>query len=282
MRGSFFWRNRIALTSGLLLLFSAHLISTGVRPEGLAGRPAAVLMEILRPMQLATTRMARGATALIGDYFFLVGVRRENARLREELARLGTERVRLAELELENRRLAELLELKDALGLKAVAATVIGSDATGLARTLVLGQGRNRGLKPGMAVLCNQGVVGKLISASPDAARVLLIDDHNSALDAFDQRSRARGIVAGQLEGGLTMKYVERKEDVARGDAVITSGLDGIFPRGLLIGRVSRVVRQGPGLFINVEVAPAVDFRLLEQVLVVTQQPPRITVESKS
>lgn len=281
MKGSFWWRNRVALLSGLLLLFSAHLVSIGVRPDGLLGGPAAVLMELVRPLQLAAAGTTRAATALARDYLLLVGVRRDNARLRKELAGLSTLRVRLAEAELENRRLAELVELKDALGLKAVAASVIGSDATGLARTLVLGQGRKRGLKSGMAVLCNQGVVGKLIATSPDAARVLLIDDHNSALDAFDQRSRARGIVAGQLDGGLTMKYVERKEEVALGDAVITSGLDGIFPRGLLIGRISRVERRGPGLFVNVEVAPAVDFRRLEQVLVVTEQPPRLTDQNK-
>ena len=87
-----------------------------------------------------------------------------------------------------------------------------------------------------MAVLSFQGVVGKVIAVSPNAARVLLIDDHNSALDSFDQRTRARGIVAGVVDDGITMKYVERSQDVRPGDVIVTSGLDGIFPRGLLIG----------------------------------------------
>ena len=163
-------------------------------------------------------------------------------------------------LELENRRLAELLELKDAIGLNVVGADVIGSDATGLARTLIIGRGAAGGLKSNMAVICGEGVVGKLVAISPNAAKVLRIDDHNAAVDAFDQRSRARGIVAGVVDNGMVMKYVERTEDVRVGDPVVTSGLDGIFPQGLLIGRVSRIKRGGPGLFLNVEVAPAVNF----------------------
>src|SRR5262249_52116894 len=103
---------------------------------------------------------------------------------------------------------------------------------------------------------------------------VLLIDDHNSALDGFDQRSRARGIVAGMVDDGVIMKYVDRSQDLRTRDTIVTSGLDGIFPRGLLVGTVSGVHREGPGLFLTVQLPPAVSFRELEQVLVERQQPP--------
>ncbi|MGH7864932.1 MAG: rod shape-determining protein MreC, partial [Candidatus Binataceae bacterium] len=116
------------------------------------------------------------------------------------------------------------------------------------------------------------GVVGKVIAASAHAARVLLIDDHNSAVDGFDQRTRARGIVAGVVDNGLIMRYVDRSRDIRAGDPVVTSGLDGIFPRGLLIGWIKTVHREGPGLFLAVTVAPAVEFRGLEQVLVLREQ----------
>ncbi len=208
--------------------------------------------------------------------------------------------------------------------MQKVVANVIGSDATGLSRTLILSAGTHGGLSPGMVVLSSEGVVGKLISASPSSARVLLIDDHNSALDAFDQRSRLRGIVAGTVEGGLTMmialgelaaaarsdsspegkilservseiveqlkahlltvdqaraelralmKYIECSVPI--GDSVVTSGLDGKFPRGLLIGEVGpvHVESQGSDLFVNVFIAPAVDFRRLEQVLILVPEP---------
>jgi rod shape-determining protein MreC len=108
-----------------------------------------------------------------------------------------------------------------------------------------------------------------------------LINDHNSGLDAFDQRGRARGIVTGLLNGGLTMKYVDRTEDVKPGDSVVTSGMDGIFPRGLLVGQITRVSQEGPGLFLNVDVQPATNFRKLEQVLILTHKPPQLAPDTK-
>lgn len=275
MKNYFLWRNRIPITGAVLLLISAHFLWSGVRPDQRVARPRSLVMEGLAPFQIAAARMADGGAGIFHDYFDLVGVQRENARLRSELAREDNQRAQLAELQAENLHLSDLLELKQALGLKSAGANVIGADASGLARTVVLEGGSVQGFEAGMAVLSTEGVVGKLIAVGPSSSRVLLINDHNSALDAFDQRSRVRGIVAGQVDDGLVMKYVDRSEDVKSGDTIITSGLDGVFPRGLLVGEVTAVVREGPGLFLTVEVAPAADFRRLEQVLVVTQRIPQ-------
>jgi rod shape-determining protein MreC len=276
VRGSFLWRNRVLLTSGVLLILSLHLISTGVHPGSLAARPQSVFLAIVSPVDGAFTHLTEGASSIVGDYLDLLNVREENAQLRNELARVNSDRARLAELEAENQHLGELLELRNALGTNAVAANVIGGDATGLSRTLIIASGTDEGLRPGMAVLANQGVVGKIITVSPHASRVLLISDHNSALDGFDQRSRARGIVAGLVDDGLILKYADRSQDVGTGDAIVTSGLDGIFPRGLLVGTIQSVRREGPGLFLGVRITPAVDFKELEQVLILTQPPPHL------
>lgn len=258
------------LTTALLLLLALHLLSTGVRPDARANKPSLVLMEALKPLLTVESQMADEGSDFLHNYFDLVGVRQENLRLKQQLAQLEGQQRRMAELEAENRHLADLLELRDVLGASAVAANVIGSDATGLSRTLMLSAGDRQGVQRGMAVISIDGVVGKLIAVSHDAARVLLISDHNSALDAFDQRSRARGIVAGVVEDGLTMKYVDRSEDIKPGDMIVTSGMDGIFTRGLLVGTVARVSQEGPGLFLNIEVKAAVDFRELEQVMILT------------
>jgi len=276
VRGGFLWRNRVLLTAGMLLVLSLHLVTTGVHPGDLAARPQSMFLEILRPIDAALARVSESARSIVNGYLELVHVREENVRLRTELARVTSDQARLAELEAENQHLSELLELRDVLGLHAVAANVIGSDATGLSHTLILSAGSSNGLRPGMAVLSNQGVVGKIIAISPHASRVLLIDDHNSALDGFDQRSRARGIVAGVVDEGLILKYVDRSQDLRSGDAIVTSGLDGIFPRGLLVGTIKTVHREEPGLFLSIGITPGVDFRSLEQVLVVTQQPPQL------
>ncbi len=273
MKGTLLWRNRVGLTSGLLMILALHLISTGVKPGSIVLRPAVVTLTALSPVQEALNGIAENSTGFVRNYFDLVNVRRDNERLKSELALMKTNQSRLVELETENKHLADLLSLNDALGGSSIAANVIGSDANGLARTLVINQGASSGLRVGMAVLSFQGVVGKIIAVSPHASRVLLIDDHNSALDAFDQRTRTRGIVAGIVDDGITMKYVERSQDVRPDDVIVTSGLDGIFPRGLLIGTIKSVTGAGPGMFLNVTIAPAVDFRSLEQVLVVTQMP---------
>jgi rod shape-determining protein MreC len=275
VKNYFLWRNRVPITGAILLLISAHFLWSGVLPDQRVARPRGVVMEALAPFQTASARLTEGGSGIVHDYFDLVGVQRENTRLRAELAREETQRARLAELEAENLHLSDMLELKQALALRSSAANVIGADASGLARTLVVEGGSNQGFEAGMAVLSTEGVVGRVIAVGPSSARVLLINDHNSALDAFDQRSRVRGIVAGVVDDGLVMKYVDRSEDVKSGDTIVTSGLDGIFPRGLLVGEVTSVVREGPGLFLTVNVAPAADFRRLEQVLVMTQRIPQ-------
>jgi rod shape-determining protein MreC len=282
VRGSFLWRNRVMLTGGLMLLLALHLISSGVSPEGRTGKPAVVLMEIMRPAQAFQSAVADNFRGFFSDYIQLVGVREDNDRLRHEVAELQAEHTRLVELEVENHHLSDLLELREALAMRAVGARVIGGDATGLARTLILSQGSWAGLHPQMPVISTDGVVGKLITVSPNASRVLLIDDHNSGVDAIDQRSRARGIVAGVMDDGLMMKYVDRTGDVKPGDEVITSGMDGIFPGGLLIGQVGQVSQEGPGLFLNINVKPAVDFSKLDQVLVLTEKPPQVAAEAKA
>lgn len=276
-KDTFLWRNRVALTGGVLLLLAAHMLSSGVKQGDALARPQGLVSEVMRPFQVASSRMANSAGDIFHQYFMLGSVARENRRLKGEVEQLNQRQARMLELELENHRLAELLDLKEALDLKMVAADVIGSDATGMARTLILGQGSAGGLQPGMGVIAIGGVVGKLIASSRNASRVMLLNDHNCAVDAFVQRSRVRGIVSGLADDGVIMKYVERTADIKVGDLVITSGLDGVFPHGLLIGAVSAIERKGPGLFLNVSVNPAADLRRLEQVLVIVQAPPHLT-----
>src|SRR5439155_24980271 len=126
-------------------------------------------------------------------------------------------------------------------------------------RTLLIGRGERDGVVRGAAVLAPAGIVGHVFQVSPNAARVLLVADHNSGVDALVQRTRARGIVQGTADGGCGLKYVKRTEDIQVGDTVVTSGLDGIFPKGLPIGKVVSVDKRGQGLFQYAEIAPRVD-----------------------
>jgi rod shape-determining protein MreC len=268
-------RNRLLLIGSVLLLLSVHLLSTGVRQGDLSSRPRRILMDVMFPLDAAMARVARTAEHIYRSYFDLVGVNEQNQQLKARLAQLDLLQARLTEVEADNRRLSELLEVRRALSMKAVAANVIGGDATGMSRSIVVDRGERSGVKPGLAVLSEQGVVGKVIAASRHSARVLLLEDHNCAADVLDQRSRIHAIVAGAVDDGVVLKYVQRSEDVKPGDRLVTSGLDGVFPRGLLVGTISQVRPQSSGLFLDVRVAPAVNFRQLEQVLVLTEEPPR-------
>jgi len=188
--------------------------------------------------------------------------------MQSRIEALEEQTVRLEEVEQENARLRDLLAFKERLAGEVLAAAVIGRDATGLARTLTISRGERDGIAKGAAVLAPAGIVGQVFLVSGHAARVLLITDHNSGVDAVVQRTRARGIVEGTVGEGCGLKFVKRTEDLQAGDVVVTSGVDGIFPRGLPIGQLTSVDKRGQGLFQYATVRPFVDFDRLEEVLV--------------
>ena len=261
-------RNQTLLTSGLLLVLAVILVSSNAskrRPDDPLG---SVLLEGMRPVQSGVTQV----TSLIGDvwqrYFALVGLQRENETLRHRILELEREAVRLGEVEQTNQRFAELLGFRGELEGPAVAAQVIGKD-TKLVRTFTLNRGEADGIRKGMAVISPYGVVGQILRTSSHAARVLLITDHNSGIDAVVQRSRARGIVEGALAEGALLKYVRQGDDVQVGDRVVTSGLDGIFPKGIVIGRITQLHPRSRGQLLSTDIEPAVPFDLIEEVLVV-------------
>jgi len=264
----FLRRNRILLSSALLLLVGAALVLRTSGAPGHADPLTRFFLELMAPFQRATAGVGRvlgGSWRGVAELFHASD---ENVVLRTRVRRLEQELDRLAEVALENERLRGLLDFRRTLEGDLLTARVIGHDATGLARTLVIDRGEDDGITKGAAVLAPAGIVGQVFVAGRRSARVLLISDHNSGVDAIVQRTRARGIVQGTVDAGCTLKYVKRTEDVQVGDAVVTSGLDGIFPKGLPIGTVAAIDKRGQGLFQNAEVSPRVDSEQLEELLV--------------
>ena len=155
---------------------------------------------------------------------------------------------------------------------------MIGYDASNLVRSAVLDRGSRDGLVDGMTVMTPRGLVGKVVRLGPTAARVLLVTDPGSSVNAMVQRSRAKGVIYGQrgTAGGsqLVLRYVPQGEEIKPGDRVITSGLGGIFPEGIAIGQVSQVRQQGTDMFQEATVEPFVDFARVESVFVITNHVP--------
>ena len=218
----------------------------------------------------------------LGDYFPFVRSRRQLARQNEELRRqnevLQRQAQALGEIGRENLRLHQLLNLKEHPGLRTLAARVIGRDASNWWKSIQLDRGSNDGVRESMAVLDADGLVGKTIQVSHGESRVLLLTDPNCKVSAFLQDTREPGVASG-VDNAFTfsprcvMTYVNRDAKVKPGETVITSGLGGVFPKGIPVGTTQRAqLNKQTGMYQDVEIKPAVDFRRLEEVVVVVGQ----------
>jgi rod shape-determining protein MreC len=266
----YFIRKYRALLFATALLFSGFVILAGTHENR---RDLGVLDKLALDL---TGFFARGVAYGAGavervwlHYVYLIGARAENEALRAEIDLLKLKHAELAEAALEAGRLRRLLGFRERVGFTVVPASVIGADVSGWFRTITIDRGSAGGLERGMVVVTPDGIVGRTHSVAGRSAKVLLITDANSSVDALVQRTRARGIVAGRVTPALEMRYIHRTEDVQVGDAVVTSGIGGIFPKGLPIGLVVSVEKT-TGMFQAVGVSPAVDLSKLEEVLVIT------------
>jgi len=283
-----FSKKTVLILVGILLVtVNILLLAITTRRPPSAGVDAGigrVMMAFAAPFQGLATRAANAVEGVWRDYFFLVSVSRENQELKQKLGQAVQANVQQRELELENNRLRELLGFKRSLPGPAIAAQVIGKDPSAWFKTVILDKGRLDGVQPGLPAVTSRGVVGQIVEASSYQSRLLLIIDRNSAADALVQRTRARGIVKGTSGDECYLDYVMHEDDVRVGDLVVSSGFDGVYPKGLLMGTVTAVNFQGSDFFKEVRITPVVDFDKLEEVLIILKpQPPspRVSIERR-
>jgi rod shape-determining protein MreC len=229
-----------------------------------------VISDLVAPVQYtftwASTRVAN-ITQAFREFSSLQAQVRE---LQDTIDRLMIENVRLREAEIELATLREQLNFKLANPTyELLAAEVIGHDPSNLLHYIIIDRGAEDGLAVGMPVVTARGLVGRVISVYPHSARAMLLTDPASAVSTLIQSSRASGLVRGQGHRGLTMHYVEQREQVQEGDVVLTSGLGGNFPKRLVVGQVTSVRHSDVEMFLEIEVQSAVYFDRLEMVLVI-------------
>ncbi|MBI5286307.1 MAG: rod shape-determining protein MreC [Deltaproteobacteria bacterium] len=268
---SFIKRYQPLIAFIVLALLSLQMASTNIKGQGgsaIAGRVVSILTI---PFQTVITYTMKGTRDIWAGYVYLLKVKEENDVLKETVARLREENHRLKEASLANERLREILSFKETTPLPFKGAEVIGIENSGWTRTAILDRGTRDGVLKDMVVITPLGIVGRVIEAHPGTSRVLLATDPRSNIDAIIQRTRVKGIVEGRGDDRLTLKYVRQTEDLQVGDIVISSGLGGVFPKGLAIGGVIKVEMAEEGFFKLVEVKPFVDFKKLEEILVVTK-----------
>jgi rod shape-determining protein MreC len=252
----------------------AQLVLISAQVTTRSGMPIlqAVAFGMVAEVQRAGAAVVGGASGLWTGYVDLRGLRRDNERLTRELAQARIAWQQERALAQRSRNLEQLLDLRSRLTVETTAADVIAAAATPEFRTVTLGKGTQAGLRPDMAVIAPAGVVGRIIVPSARAAKVQLLIDLNAAAGALVERSRAQGVVVGTGADTLRLEYVSGSAEVEAGDTVITSGIDGIYPKGFVVGHVEKVERSG-GAYGLITVRPAVDFSSLEEVLVVLTPP---------
>lgn len=267
---SFLKRYRDPLLIALLLLGPLiSFLSTGHkgREPNFVDRG---ILWVAAPIQGALTWVVNGVGGAGSGYVALRGAHEEAKQCRASVAELTAELNALKEVKAENQRLHAMLNYAEATPQQEVMARVIGVNPSPQFQSLRIDRGERDGLRPGMPVMTPDGVVGQVVRVVGNSSDVMVLTDPSSSIAGVLQRTRARATVTGTGDlRRLTLDFVRREDDAAPGDIIVTAGTDGIFPRGLPLGRVASVQRPNVGLFLLGQVTPAVDVRKVEEVLVI-------------
>jgi len=256
---------------GLILAYTGHL-----------GAAEGVAYQVFAPIQDQFSKIGEGISDLVQTARDLHELRERNEQLIELVNELAVENVRLKEIEAENEVLRRLLEFADSspgreFKAAELRARVIAREPGNLLQYILISAGKDDGLDIGMSVITERGLVGRIEEIYPRAARVRLIIDSDSSVNALVQRTRATGIVKGRPGERLVMDYLPQEGDVvAVGDIILTSGLGGGYPRQLVIGQVVEVTQEDYEMFQQAMIRPTVDFDRLEIVLVITNFVPMV------
>ena len=262
-----FFKRRTILIVLVLFFIAIQLFSLDLRERNSQNPVAKFVLTLTYYPQKLVSSVTDKVVDAWRDYINLMHVNEENKRLREELNTLRQEKFELAEIKAQNTRLKKLLDFKDLSLYPVVSANVIGASPSILrSQVVIVDKGGADGITEGMPVASYDGIVGRILLVGEKSSEVLLITDPVSAVDAYIHRTRARGIVKGR-GSGCVMEYIENKSDVSVGDKVISSGKDGFFPKGVIIGTVTDISPDGS--FISAGVSPHVDLNSLEEVVII-------------
>jgi rod shape-determining protein MreC len=234
----------------------------------------AIVLEVTVPIERIISAPIDGVKGFFTDYVDLLGVRSDNRRLRRRIAEIEAENLQFREALVSSGHLARVASMRDEIEIPMLPAEVVGLDVAPWFRSVLVDRGTQHGVEPGHPVITHEGVVGVVTATSDHAAKTMLLLDRQSAIDALVQRSRARGVLRGVGRASLEFEFVVRGADVVVGDEVVTSGLGGVFPKGLRLGRVSELRDAGGRLTRIAIIEPAVDLGRLEQVFVLLRRGP--------
>jgi rod shape-determining protein MreC len=263
---------RGALVIGFFLGVFLYILSLNFRPPEQMDFLQRSVVETLGPVIGSLRSVTSGVDGFFNHYVWLWNVEKENETLKAKVSKLEQEVTDYHEAYMENLRLRRFLDFQNTIQTETKAAQVVLHDLTGWFQTIIVDKGFKDGVAPDMAVVNDEGVVGRIMDVSDRYSRILLISDPESSVDAVIQRNRVRGILSGKDANNCVLKYVRGNLDVQAGDLVITSGKDGVFPKGLRLGTVQGIFKDPVDLFQRVEVKPLVHLNAVEEVLILKRE----------
>lgn len=255
----------------LASLVAVCLLILTLQTRGYGARARDAFAIVTTPISAGLAKASRATFGLWTTYLDWKNVRAENHRLREEVQQLRVQALRVSETDEENRRLRRLLALQAQLPLTTLSGEIIAREWGGWIRSLTVNRGRGDNVPRLTAVISPAGLVGRIVDVRPGASIVQVLTDPASTVGAHVVRTRTPGIVEGDPRGTIRFKFMARDgASIQVGDALVTAGQGGVFPRGIPIGIVRSIDDRGAALFHYAELTPAVDFARVDEVLLVT------------
>ncbi|MGA2192308.1 MAG: rod shape-determining protein MreC [Nitrospirota bacterium] len=270
----YFSKNKGLLLLITVVLASFLIMTSQVRQPRGAGLAERGVSALAYPFARAVNIITGSVKDAWNGYFNLVGAGRENAALRKQNGALSLENTRLRNLLASDVRVGELMALREGLPYRMVPAHLIGRDASTWFKSAWIDEGESAGVRKNMPAAVYTGIVGKVMRTDGHTSRVMLITDPGSAVSCVTERTREPGILVGEGNELCRFQYVGKQADVAAGDLVITSGLDGVYPAGMPVGEIVKAVKPQQGYFQDIMVRPTADIKGIEEMMVLMYTPP--------
>lgn len=269
----FFIKNKRSFFIAALLLLALTLFAKGIEQKKKHSFFDRIVLTLFSVPLSAANKSIAAVRSSWEHYFFLVGLYDENASLKKQINLLSIDNQLLREQAEENERLRGLLFFRKKFEHKMLPAEIIGRDPSGWFKTVLVDKGTRDGVSLDAGVITPDGVVGRVTEAGLTSSKVLLITDINSYIDARIKRTGTHGLVEGKGERACYLSYVLKTEDVIAGDTIVSSGINAVYPKGILVGTVTAITRDSGGFFQSIELQPAVAFSKLQEVLIVLREP---------
>jgi rod shape-determining protein MreC len=264
-------RERAALVMIPLLVLQIALLSLQIEsPSGTLLIKTWVL-GAEAPVIAVSSSIASGVRNLWLKYVWMVGARAENERLRQTVHQLSLLNSAYEQAKQENDRLRRLTSLSDSMNYQTIAARVVARTPSFLSNVIYIDRGSRDGIRVNAPVLSGDGIVGKTVLVSGYQSQVQLITNPDASLGAMLKKTRTPGVLSGSGDQLLNLTYIRNTEQIVPGDIVLSSGLDGIFPKGLTIGKVVDS-RKGKGVFQSIKVEPNLDLIHIEEVVILLEK----------